>query len=235
MTIFVNPTQFGPNEDFARYPRTLDADLQSWPAGVATRVFVPVDRAMYRPGHATYVEVAGPARCWKGKFRPGHFRGVATIVLKLFNLVRPDRAYFGRKDYQQALVMRRMVADLNVPIEIVVCPIVREPDGLALSSRNIYLSPDERRRAPGDLCKACGWREMVDSGTTDARPKSCARMHDLLAADDLQRRLRGAGRSGNAEAGRRRRIGPSWRPSPLAWATTRLIDNEMLGESNAGN
>ena len=114
VTIFVNPTQFGPGEDFARYPRTLDADLQSLAAHGADLVFVPETEAMYGPRHETTVEVGGLAARWEGKFRPTHFRGVATIVLKLLNLTRPDRAYFGRKDYQQSLVVRRMVEDLNV-------------------------------------------------------------------------------------------------------------------------
>lgn len=147
VTIFVNPTQFGPSEDFERYPRTLDADLAGIRRLGAELAFVPATSELYRPQHATFIEVHGPAEPLEGQRRPGHFRGVATIVLKLFNLAAPDRAYFGQKDYQQTLVVRRMVADLDLPIEVRVCPTVREPDGLAMSSRNVYLGPAERQQA----------------------------------------------------------------------------------------
>jgi pantoate--beta-alanine ligase len=146
-TIFVNPTQFGPNEDFSRYPRQLEHDLSLLAPTGTDLVFAPTTEEMYPAGHATFVDVGGITRLWEGAIRPGHFPGVATIVLKLFNLAPAERAYFGQKDYQQSVVIRRMVADLNVPIEIRVCPTVREPDGLALSSRNSYLSADDRRRA----------------------------------------------------------------------------------------
>lgn len=147
VSIYVNPTQFGPTEDLAKYPRTLQADLDLL-AGCGTDfVWAPADAEVYRPGHATWVEVGAVAEPLEGECRPGHFRGVATIVLKLFNAVQPDAAYFGQKDYQQAAVIRRMAADLDVPVEIRVCPIVREADGLAMSSRNRYLSQSARRRA----------------------------------------------------------------------------------------
>jgi pantoate--beta-alanine ligase len=147
VTIFVNPTQFGPNEDLQRYPRTLDADLAALATAGADLVFAPPADEIYRPGFTTFVDVGRIAEPWEGEFRPGHFRGVATVVLKLFQLIPADFAYFGRKDYQQALVIRRMVADLDVPLTIRVEPIVREPDGLAMSSRNRYLSAEERQRA----------------------------------------------------------------------------------------
>jgi len=147
VTIFVNPTQFGPHEDYQKYPRTLEADLAALAHLRVDAVFCPAVDAMYPPDHATRVEVAGPALRWEGAHRPGHFSGVATIVLKLFEIVRPHVAYFGRKDYQQTLVVRRMVDDLNVPVEIVVCPTVREADGLAMSSRNAYLSASARHKA----------------------------------------------------------------------------------------
>jgi len=147
VTIFVNPTQFGPHEDFERYPRSLETDLAAIRPLGADLVFVPATSDMYRPQHATFIEMHGPAEPLEGRRRPDHFRGVATIVLKLFNLATPDRAYFGQKDYQQTLVVRRMVADLDLPIEVRVCPIVREADGLAMSSRNVYLSPAEREQA----------------------------------------------------------------------------------------
>ena len=147
VTIFVNPTQFGPNEDFAKYPRTLEADLALCHEGGADLVFHPSAGTMYPEGFQTAVEVAAVSEPLEGRFRPGHFRGVATVVLKLLNVVQPDRAYFGLKDYQQLLVIRTLCRDINVPVEIRSCPTVRELDGLAMSSRNRYLSADERRRA----------------------------------------------------------------------------------------
>jgi len=146
-TIFVNPTQFAPHEDFGKYPRTLQADLEALGRVGCELAFVPEPGEVYPPGYSTYVEPPSVAAPLEGVCRPGHFRGVATVVLKLFNIVPADVACFGQKDFQQALVIRRMVADLNVPIRIEVCPIVREPDGLAMSSRNRYLSPAERERS----------------------------------------------------------------------------------------
>jgi pantoate--beta-alanine ligase len=145
--IYVNPSQFGAHEDLAKYPRTLQADLEKLAACHTEFVMAPADAEVYRPGHATWIEVGAVAEPLEGRCRPGHFRGVATIVLKLLNMIQPDVAYFGQKDYQQAAVIRRMVADLDVPVEIRVCPIIREPDGLALSSRNVYLGPQARQRA----------------------------------------------------------------------------------------
>jgi pantoate--beta-alanine ligase len=146
-SIFVNPTQFGPQEDYKSYPRDLNQDLVSLGRGGCDIVFAPESSAMYAADHATYVDVGPLGQVLEGEFRPTHFRGVATIVLKLFQLVPADRAYFGRKDYQQSIVIQQMVRDLNVPIDVRVCPTIREPDGLAMSSRNAYLSAEERRRA----------------------------------------------------------------------------------------
>jgi pantoate--beta-alanine ligase len=146
-SIFVNPTQFGPNEDFALYPRTFDADCAMLEAEGVDVVFAPAPEEMYRPGSTTFVEVAGLSERLDGQSRSGHFRGVATVVAKLFVAAEPDRAYFGQKDAAQVAVLRRMTADLGLPVEIVVCPIVRELDGLAMSSRNRYLSAEERRQA----------------------------------------------------------------------------------------
>jgi len=146
-SIFVNPTQFGPNEDFAKYPRAFEADCAMLEAEGVDLVFAPEPGEMYREGAATFVEVEGLSERLDGKSRPGHFRGVATIVAKLFLAAEPDRAYFGQKDAAQVAVLRRMVADLNLPLELAVCPIVREPDGLAMSSRNRYLSAEERIQA----------------------------------------------------------------------------------------
>jgi pantoate--beta-alanine ligase len=148
VSIFVNPTQFGPGEDFERYPRPLEADLQKCENAGAALVFAPSARVVYPHGsHSTFVEVPGLSDVLEGASRPGHFRGVATVVLKLFEIVQPDLAIFGQKDYQQQLLIRRMVEDLHVPIELRTMPTVREPDGLALSSRNRYLNPHERQAA----------------------------------------------------------------------------------------
>lgn len=146
-TIFVNPTQFGPKEDFSKYPRTLEADIALVAAQGCDLVFAPPTDVVYPPGHNTFVEMHRITEPLEGECRPGHFRGVATVVLKLFNMVGPDVAFFGRKDFQQCLVIEQLVRDFDLPIKIVVCPTLREADGLAMSSRNVYLSVDERRRA----------------------------------------------------------------------------------------
>jgi len=145
VSIYVNPTQFGPKEDLARYPRPRRQDLAMCRAAGVDLVFAPEN--LYLPDHSTFVEERVVSQGRDGASRPGHFRGVATVVLKLFNLTRPTRAYFGQKDAQQVDVIRRMVRDLDVPVKLVVVPTVRDPDGVALSSRNVYLSPDERKVA----------------------------------------------------------------------------------------
>ncbi len=147
-TIFVNPSQFGPHEDLATYPRDLPRDLALLEAEKTDIVFAPATPTeMYPPGYQTWIDLTDLPTKLEGARRPGHFRGVATIVAKLFNLTRPHRAYFGQKDAQQCVVIRRLVADLNFDLEVVVCPTVREPHGLAMSSRNAYLTPEERARA----------------------------------------------------------------------------------------
>lgn len=146
-SIFVNPLQFGPNEDFSRYPRTFDADCAVLTATGADILFAPSAEALTPAGATTFIEVGGISDRLDGAHRPGHFRGVATIVAKLFNIVAPDRAYFGQKDAAQLAVLRAMVRDLNFSVQLVACPIVREPDGLALSSRNRYLTAEQRIRA----------------------------------------------------------------------------------------
>ncbi len=181
-TIFVNPTQFGPQEDFSRYPRTLDPDLDLLAAENCDLVFVPAKEEIYPPGFSTYVEPPAVAAPLEGRCRPGHFRGVATVVLKLFNLIPANVAYFGQKDYQQSLVIEHMVRDLNRPIEIAVCPIVRESDGLALSSRNRYLSPTEREQA---LALSRGLKRAegrVRAGQRDADSIAAVIKHELTAA-----------------------------------------------------
>jgi pantoate--beta-alanine ligase len=147
VSIFVNPTQFGPGEDLATYPRDLPHDLLLLEQAGADLIWTPATVEMYPPGYQTWVTVDEITRVLEGSMRPGHFKGVSTIVAKLFNATRPDRAYFGQKDAQQAAVIRRMTQDLSYPIDIVICPIVREPDGLAMSSRNTYLDPEQRQAA----------------------------------------------------------------------------------------
>ncbi|MCB9457151.1 MAG: pantoate--beta-alanine ligase [Anaerolineaceae bacterium] len=148
VTIFVNPTQFAPHEDLSKYPRDLPRDLAMLEAASVDLVFTPVPQVMYPPGFQTVVEVTEISQGLEGEHRPGHFQGVATVVAKLFNLAQADRAYFGQKDAQQAAVIRTMARDLNFPLEVIICPTVRESDGLAMSSRNVYLTPEQRRAAP---------------------------------------------------------------------------------------
>jgi len=148
VSIFVNPTQFGPSEDFDRYPRDYPRDFGLLEKEHTDYVFLPTPKEMYPEGYNTWVEVHQVTDRLEGAIRPGHFRGVATVVNKLFNIVQPTRAYFGQKDAQQCVVIRKMVRDLNMNLEMIVVPTVREPDGLAMSSRNVYLSPEERQQAP---------------------------------------------------------------------------------------
>jgi pantoate--beta-alanine ligase len=147
-TIFVNPTQFGPGEDFERYPRDYPRDFAMLEKEYCDYVLLPSAKEMYPEGYNSWVVVEGVTDRLEGSIRPGHFRGVATVVAKLFNIVQPARAYFGQKDAQQCVVIRQMVRDLNMPLEMIIVPTVREADGLAMSSRNVYLSPDERQQAP---------------------------------------------------------------------------------------
>lgn len=166
VSIFVNPTQFGPNEDFSRYPRTFEADCALAQSEGADVIFAPSVEELYPAGAATLVEVEGLGNRLDGASRPGHFRGVATVVAKLLIAAEPDRAFFGQKDAAQVAVIRRMVADLRIATEIVVCPIVRDPDGLALSSRNAYLNPAERSRA---LALSRAIRKVVEMTTAGER------------------------------------------------------------------
>ena len=168
VSIFVNPAQFGPKEDLSKYPRDLERDLGLLaPLGVDL-IWIPTAEIMYPPGYQTWVEVEAITRPLEGTMRPGHFRGVTTVVAKLFNAVQPHRAYFGQKDAQQAAVIRQMTRDLSYPIEIVICPIVREPDGLAMSSRNVYLDPEQRRAATVLSRSLRAAQEMYDHGERDA-------------------------------------------------------------------
>jgi len=169
VSIFVNPTQFGPSEDFDRYPRQLESDLEKCRAAGVDVVFAPDVSEMYPEGFGTYVDVQGITEIFEGAFRQGHFRGVATVVIKLFAAVEPRRAYFGMKDYQQLKVIEKMVRDLNVRVDIVPVPTVREPDGLAMSSRNVYLSEEERRAAASLYRALITAKKAVDEeGIADA-------------------------------------------------------------------
>ena len=168
VSIFVNPTQFGPNEDFSKYPRDLDRDIRQLAELGVEYVFTPEIQEMYPEGCRTYVEVEQWGQRLCGATRPGHFRGVTTIVAKLFNLVSPDVAVFGKKDAQQALLIERMARDLNFNIRIVTCPIIREADGLAMSSRNHYLSPIERQAATVLYRSLMEAKRMIEEGERDA-------------------------------------------------------------------
>jgi pantoate--beta-alanine ligase len=168
VSVFTNPIQFGPNEDYARYPRDLPRDLQLLASEGVDAVFAPGVSEMYPEGFSTYVEVGDVTERLEGTARPGHFRGVATVVTKLFNLFQPTRAYFGQKDAQQVVVIRKMVADLAMPLDIVTVPTVRDADGLALSSRNVHLSESERRAAAGLSQALVRAAKLYQDGERDA-------------------------------------------------------------------
>jgi pantoate--beta-alanine ligase len=184
VSIFVNPTQFGPKEDLSKYPRDLDRDLGLIEPLGTDLVWMPTAEIMYPQGFQTWVEVETVTRPLEGAMRPGHFRGVTTIVAKLFNGVQPHKAYFGQKDAQQAAVIRQMTRDLNFPIEIVVCPIVREPDGLAMSSRNVYLDPEQRKAATVLSRSLSTAKEAYEDGVRDAETLRQI-MREVLASEPL--------------------------------------------------
>lgn len=238
-TIFVNPTQFGPKEDFSKYPRTFNDDLTLLEPVDCDLVFAPSAEEMYPPGFSTYVEPPAVARLLEGVFRPDHFRGVCTVVLKLFNLVPSDVAFFGRKDYQQAMVIRHMARDLDLPLKISVCPIVREPDGLAMSSRNRYLSAAERQQA---LALSAALRSATDAFITGERsaPDLAATMQDVLQTAGIER----IDYATVVDADTLEEVDQIEQPAVALIAgyvgTTRLIDNVELitdgpGSANSGN
>jgi len=228
LSIFVNPTQFGPAEDLSRYPRDLDGDLAKAARAGVDLAYVPDAAAMYPAGYQTFVEVTGLQQGLCGASRPGHFRGVATVVLKLFHAIQPHVALFGMKDYQQLLVIRRMARDLDLGVEVVGMPIVREKDGLAMSSRNAYLSPDDRLRALALSRALLGARETFSEGERDAgRLVDCARatLHltpgvrlDYLELRDAESLEPLAGAV----------TGPAVMAVAAFVGTTRLIDNQLL-------
>ncbi|MCB9852007.1 MAG: pantoate--beta-alanine ligase [Phycisphaerales bacterium] len=237
VTIYVNPTQFAPGEDLDAYPRTFDADRAACRDAGVDLIFAPTDAVMYPAGDQTRVHAGPLADTLCGRHRPGHFDGVCTVVAKLFGIVQPDVAVFGQKDAQQALIIRRMTRDLFLPIEIVVCPIVREPDGLALSSRNAYLSPPERKQA---LCLS----RALNAGRTsllagEARDTIVARMHDVVAAELGENSAKEA--TDYLVAVDAETLEPATDASPavlLAGAVrigrTRLIDNLLVDRSASG-
>jgi pantoate--beta-alanine ligase len=226
-SIFVNPAQFAPHEDLSRYPRDLDRDRALLGSAGVDLLFAPAAEEMYPTGFSTAVDVAGPALRLEGDRRPGHFRGVATVVLKLLSLMAPDRAYFGQKDAQQLAVVRRMARDLDLPVAIVGCPTVREPDGLALSSRNVYLGPDDRRAA-SVLHRALALATALwAAGERDADALRRAIL-EVLGAEtraridyavivDPETLAEASGRCGTALAA-----------LAVFFGTTRLIDNTLL-------
>jgi pantoate--beta-alanine ligase len=179
VSIFVNPTQFGPGEDFGKYPRPLEADLEICREAGVDVVFAPEPQQIYPAENVTWVNVEKLTKSLCGRSRPGHFRGVATVCAKLFNIVAPDAAYFGQKDAQQAIVIKRMVADLNMPLEIVVCPTVREANGLAVSSRNQYLTEQQKKDAANIYKSLQTCRRMIDAGTTETH-QIIAEMEKIL-------------------------------------------------------
>ncbi len=179
VSVFVNPLQFGPNEDFASYPRDEVSDVRLCRDAGCDWFFLPRLRTLYPPGFSTTVDPGPLSEIWEGAARPGHFRGVASIVLKLLNLVEPDALYLGQKDLQQARIIQSMARDLDLPARVIVCPTIRERDGLALSSRNVYLSPEERGRAPGLIRAMREGRALARSGAAEAK-RILARVRSTL-------------------------------------------------------
>ena len=228
VSIFVNPTQFGPREDLSKYPRDLDRDLSLLePLGVDL-VWMPTAESMYPPGYQTWVEVEGITRPLEGSMRPGHFRGVTTVVAKLFNAVQPHKAYFGQKDAQQAAVIRQMTRDLNFPIEIVVCPIVREPDGLAMSSRNVYLDPEQRKAATVLSRSLRAAKEAYEKGERDAE-KLRGKMKEVLAGEPLAEVQYVSCADYDTLEELETVTGKALLSMAVFMGKTRLIDNEVLG------
>jgi len=228
VSIFVNPTQFGPTEDLAKYPRDLPRDLALLESAGAELVWTPTPESMYPAGFQTWVEVERLTRGLEGEVRPGHFRGVTTIVAKLFNAVRPDKAYFGQKDAQQAAVIRRMVCDLNFPVEIVVCPTVREADGLAMSSRNTYLNPQERQAATVLFRALSAAKAAYEGGEREAGILRGV-MRETVQAEPLARLQYVSCADYDTLEELERIMGKSLLSMAVRLGKTRLIDNFVIG------
>jgi len=229
VSIFVNPTQFGPNEDLDRYPRDLPRDLGLLQAEGVDLVWTPTPAIMYPEGYQTWVTVEQIAAPLEGAMRPGHFRGVATVVTKLFNAVQPDRAYFGQKDVQQALVIRRLVADLNFPLEVIICPTVREADGLAMSSRNVYLKGQEREAATVLYRALTAAKEAYQNGERNAEQLR-QRMQSVLAAEPLaQPQYVSCAKMDDLQEWQGEIEGTALLSLAVFIGQTRLIDNLVIG------
>jgi pantoate--beta-alanine ligase len=233
-SVFVNPKQFGPKEDYKKYPRNLEKDAEKLAAVGVDALFAPATADVYPDGFRTYVHVEGISERLEGRSRPGHFRGVATVVLKLFEIVQPHFAYFGRKDAQQVRIISEMVRDLNLDTEIVVCPVVREADGLALSSRNAYLSVEERQAATALHRALVATRNELSVGmrdamqlqtvmrrTIEAEPLATVDYAEIVSADTFEPVIRVAQRSYAVLA--------------VLVGKTRLIDNLLIEPSSAGS
>jgi len=236
VSIFVNPAQFGPNEDFEKYPRDFQKDESMLKELGVDLIFYPAKDEIYPPGYSTYVEVEKLGQVLCGKSRPTHFRGVATVVLKLFNIIKPDRAYFGRKDAQQAVIIKRMAAELNLDVTIKALPIVRDHDGLALSSRNVYLSPAERGAAlhlPRALMRA---QERIQAGLKDAAEiktgiETELKKSPLLTVDYVEAAtLDGLEPFPGSPGGQLIDSNNTLVAAAVKVGKTRLIDNFILGE-----
>jgi pantoate--beta-alanine ligase len=227
-SVFVNPTQFGPKEDFSKYPRTLDADVALSEEAGADVIFAPTVEEMYTPNSTTYVEVPGLDLVLCGPRRPGHFRGVCTVVLKLFHMVQPDVAVFGAKDAQQAIILNKMVRDLNVPVKMVIAPTVREPDGLAMSSRNRYLSAEEREHAPNIYAELQKIELRIRNGESDVGRLESALVAGLEAIPGAKVDYASILEAENLTAVGRI-SGPVLVAVAVFLGTTRLIDNVVVG------
>lgn len=229
VTIFVNPAQFGANEDLSKYPRDVERDLHLLrPLGVDV-VWMPTAGTMYPPGYQTWVEVEALTKGLEGAMRPGHFRGVATVVAKLFNATQPHKAYFGQKDAQQAAVVRRMAADLNFPLETIVCPTMREADGLAMSSRNKYLGEAERAAATVLFRSLSAARELYEAGERDAE-KLRRKMKAVLVSEPLAQMQYVSCADYDSLEELETVTGRALLSMAVFFGRTRLIDNFALGE-----
>ena len=229
VSIFVNPTQFGPGEDFERYPRDVPRDLRLCEENGVDLVFTPAVSEMYPPGSSTFVEVETLQDRWEGASRPGHFRGVATVVAKLFRIVGPQCAYFGEKDYQQLQVVRRVSTDLSLDVDVVGCPIIREPDGLAMSSRNVYLNPAERQAATALHRALRAAQERYAAGERSGEALRLA-MRQILDAEPLAQ-VEYVSAADPLTLQELDEVGASGALLSLAvrFGKTRLIDNVLLG------